>query len=92
LTANAFELLLQTKKDYTKAANDSAQFKITVTRASYGEITMLTLSKGGVIVWVVIGIVVCILMTCAFCAWRHFHNKKDEEDKFYQIDDSYARI
>jgi len=92
MTANAFELIMQSSSAFTKAINTGAAFKITVTRASYGEITMLTLEKGGVIVWVIIGIVVCILCTCSYCAWRHFHNKKDEEDKFYQIDDMYARI
>jgi len=92
MTADAFELIMQSSSAFTKAANTSAGFNITVTRASYGEITMLTLEKGGVIVWVIIGIVVCILMTCAFCAWRHFHNKKDSEDQFYQIEDNYARI
>lgn len=92
MTADAFELIMQSSSAFTKAANTAAGFNITVTRASYGEITMLTLEKGGVIVWVIIGIVVCILCTCAYCAWRHFHGKKDDEDKFYQIEDNYARI
>jgi len=92
MTADAFELIMQSSSAFTKAANTAAGFKITATRASYGEITMLTLEKGGVIVWVIIGIVLCVLCTCAFCAYRHFSNKKDEEDKFYQIEDNYARI
>lgn len=92
MTADAFELIMQSSSAFTNATNTAHGFNIKVTRASYAEITMLTLEKGGVIVWVIIGIVVCILCTCAFCAWRHFHGKKDEEDKFYQIEDNYARI
>lgn len=88
--ANSIGIFMtQADKQTTTAAADD--FSVTFTRATYLKIAEMTALHGGVIVWVIIGVVIVCLIITLICLWKKCAHKKDEEDRFYQ-EDSYMRV
>jgi len=81
--------MTQAAKETTTAAADD--FEVTFTRATTLSILEMTTLHGGVIVWVIIGCVIVCLIITLICLWKKCANKKDEEDRFYQVD-NYMRV
>jgi type III secretory pathway component EscU len=76
---------------YDAATFKDNTFEVTFTRMSWADITALTIVHGGVIVWVVIGVVLCLLIVCLICLWKKC-SKKGGDHEFYYSEDSYARV
>ena len=91
MNVNAFEILTQTKSKFNKAANTAAPFKLTISRASYAEISGLLPNKGDALFWSIIGIVFGGLFLCILGVIRPTHkykgkiNSQDEEDEYFKI-------
>lgn len=75
----------------TATADQTADstFKLTFERQSNEALALFTLEHGGVIVWVIIGIVVVCLLCVGVIVWKKCFNKHDND--FY-IEDNYARV
>lgn len=65
-----------------------SKFKITFKRETNEHLALFTLEHGGVIVWVIIGIVVFCLLCVGVIVWKKCFHKSDD---FY-VEDSYARV
>jgi hypothetical protein len=87
---------MQQKSTWTTALNTAKPFSITYTRASYADISLFTFEHGGPVVWIIVGVVVvlacivgcvCYKMEKCMCG-----KKKDDSDKFYAVEDCYARV
>jgi hypothetical protein len=64
-------------------------FSLTFERKSNSELAVFTIEHGGVIVWVIIGIVVFCLLCVGIIVWKKCFHKEGEA--FY-VDDAYARV
>jgi hypothetical protein len=71
------------------AAADVGGFSLTFTRETNSSLAVFTLEHGGVIVWVIIGIVVFCLLCVGIIVWKKCFHKEGEA--FY-VDDAYARV
>jgi hypothetical protein len=73
----------------TAALTADSTFEISFERQTAGQLAEFTLEHGGVIVWVIIGIVVFCLLCVGIIVWKKCFHKDSES--FY-IDDAYARV
>jgi len=69
------------------AAGDN--WDISFKRQTNGQLAEFTLEHGGVIVWVIIGIVVFCLLCVGIIVWKKCFHKDSEA--FY-LEDAYARV
>lgn len=76
---------------YAAATDKSNTFKVTFTRATNLQLAELV-SSGGVVVWVILGCILCVLCCVGVCLWKKCTGSKDDADKaFYELD-NYCRV
>lgn len=96
MAADDIEFIMQKKSTWTEVLNKSTPFSITYTRASYSDIAVFTAEHGGAVVWIIVGCVVVALCCAIGIIYKMgkccFGSKKDESDKFYAVEDCYARV
>ena len=87
---------MQKRSSWTEALDHATPFSITYTRASYSDISLFTAEHGGYIVWIIVGVVAVALCCCIGILYKMEKcvcgSKKDEADKFYAVEDCYARV
>ena len=69
-------------------ASAKGSFDISFKRQTNGQLAEFTIEHGGVIVWVIIGIVVFCLLCVGIIVWKKCFHK---DDSFY-LEDAYARV
>lgn len=72
----------------TTAQTTASTFSLTFERQTNEQLALYTLEHGGVIVWVIIGIVVFCLLCVGVIVWKKCFHKTDD---FY-LEDCYARV
>jgi hypothetical protein len=82
--ADKIDISMTATADQTTAS----AFKLTFTRQTNEQLAAYVLEHGGVIVWVIIGIVVFCLLCVGVIVWKKCFHKTDD---FY-VEDSYARV
>lgn len=92
MTADSIEFIMQKKSTWT----DASKFSVTYTRASYMDIAKFTAEHGGAVVWIIVGVVLVLAVCAGVIIWKMgkccFGDKKGDEDKFYEVEDCYARV
>merc|ERR1711998_138252 len=73
----------------TAKVDAGSTFEISFERQTAGQLAEFTLEHGGVIVWVIIGIVVFCLLCVGIIVWKKCFHKDSEA--FY-LEDDYARV
>lgn len=79
---------IQVTMTATEAQTTDSAFSLKFERQSNEALALFTLENGGVIVWVIIGIVVLCLCCVGVIVWKKCLKKNDE---FY-LEDSYSRV
>jgi tetrahydromethanopterin S-methyltransferase subunit C len=72
----------------TISAAHAADFSLSFERRTNSDLAVFALEHGGVIVWVIIGIVVLCLLCVGVIVWKKCFSNKEE---FY-LEDAYARV
>lgn len=83
--ADSIDVLYTSMVDQTTKSD----FSVTFSRKTTAQLAEFTLEHGGVIVWVIIGIVVFCLLCVGVIVWKKCFHHKDGD--FYP-EDAYARV
>jgi hypothetical protein len=75
LTVSQIDVYMAQLNKYDEKKFKDNSFEVTFTRASWADITALTVVHGGMIVWVIIGSVICLLVICLICLWKKCSSK-----------------
>jgi len=96
MTADSIEFIMQKKSTWTSALNTAKPFSVTYSRASYMDIAKFTAEHGGAVVWIIVGVVALLVVLAGCVVWKMgkccFGDKKSADDKFYEVEDCYARV
>ena len=82
--ANSIDIVFTATADQTTVST----FALTFERKTTAQLALFTLEHGGVVVWVIIGIVVFCLLCVGVIVWKKCFHKTDD---FY-VEDCYARV
>ena len=89
--AKTIEVFMKQEAKFAAASDNANDFKLTFTRATNFQLAELAAS-GGVVVWVILGCVLCVLCCVGVFLWKKCSGSKDDADKaFYEID-NYCRV